>query len=240
MSERGPAANEIRFSRALYTVPQAARLVGMSSSTLLTWAHGYERTPAGRRAVRQGPVITCLPSRDDRRVIPFIGLVEATVVQAFRRTGLPMQRIRRALELLTEQGELEHALASRKLYTDGAAVLYDYARSHPGDPIQLLTVVTSGQRVFHEVVQEYLQRISFGDQWATELVVPVTKRPLLRVRPGVAFGEPLFIHGGAPLNAVRSRLLAGESIEALADDYDIPADEIGEALQAVWPGAVAA
>ncbi len=93
---------------------------------------------------------------------------------------------------------------------------------------------------FHEVVQEYLQRISFGDQWATELVVPVTKRPLLRVRPGVASGEPLFIHGGAPLDAVRSRFLAGESVASLADDYGIPADEIGEALQAVWPGAAAA
>jgi hypothetical protein len=31
-------------------------------------------------------------------VIPFIGLVEATVVWAFRRTNLPMQRIREALQ----------------------------------------------------------------------------------------------------------------------------------------------
>lgn len=212
----------------------------MSASTLETWAHGYERTPAGRSPVRQRPVITSVPAADDRRVIPFVGLVEATVVQAFRRTGLPMQRIRRALELLSAQGELEHALASHKLYTDGAAILYDYSRSHPDDPIKLLTVVSSGQRVFHEVVEEYLKRITFGDQWATELVVPVTERPLLRVRPGVAGGEPLFIHGGAPLDAVRSRFAAGEPIRSIALDYGVPADEIGEALHAVWPSTAAA
>ena len=151
-----------------------------------------------------------------------------------------MQRIRRALEVLAAQGELEHALASRKLYSDGTAVLYDYSRSHPEDPIKLLTVVSSGQRVFLEVIEEYLKRITFGDEWATELVVPVTNRPLLRVRPGVAAGEPLFIHGGAPLEAVRSRYAAGEPIRSLAADYDVPADEIDEALNAVWPSTAAA
>lgn len=212
----------------------------MSPSTLETWAHGYQRTPVGGPPVRQGSVITSVEAAQDSRVIPFVGLVEATVVQAFRRTGLPMQRIRKALEVLSAQGELDHALASRKLYSDGAAVLYDYSRSHPDDPIKLLTVVSSGQRVFHEVIEEYLQRITFGDQWATELLVPVTKRPLLRVRPYVAGGEPLFIHGGAPLEAVRSRFAAGEPIRSIAADYDVPVDEIDEALNAVWPSAAAA
>jgi hypothetical protein len=39
--------------------------------------------------------------------------------------GLPMQRIRRALEVLAHQGELDHDLASSQLYSDGANVLYD-------------------------------------------------------------------------------------------------------------------
>jgi hypothetical protein len=118
-----------RFTRRLYTVPEAARLVGMSPSTLDTWAHGYGRRPEGRSVVKQGPVVTSLGrTPDDGRSIPFIGLVEASVVQAFRQTGLPMQRIRRALEVLTEQGELDHALAPQRLYSDGAEVLYDCGR----------------------------------------------------------------------------------------------------------------
>ncbi|MCY4258928.1 MAG: hypothetical protein OXC91_01515 [Rhodobacteraceae bacterium] len=47
----------------------------------------------------------------------------ATVVQAFRRTGLPLQRIRKALSILADQGELEYALASRQLFSDGASIL---------------------------------------------------------------------------------------------------------------------
>ena len=230
-----------RFNRRLYTVSRAARLVGMSPSTLRTWSHGYTKTFKDRPPVTQGPVITSLNGAShDSRSIPFVGLVEATVVQAFRNTGLPMQRIRKALEVLANQGELRHALASRQLYSDGANVLYDYARKHDDRQLRLLTVVQTGQRVFHEVIEEYLQRITFGDQWATELILPVTDRRLLRVVPSVAGGDALFMNGGAPLSAVQSRAAAGEPIQSIATDYGTPTEDIREALRAIWPAKAAA
>lgn len=230
-----------RFTRRLYTVSEAARLVGMSPSTLDTWAHGYQRHPPGRAVVKQGPVITALGrTAADRRSIPFIGLVEAAVVQAFRNTGLPMQRIRRALEVLSQQGELPHALASKQLFTDGATVLYDYARSTDDKQLRLLTVVHTGQRVFHDIIREHLERISFGDTWAKELILPVTERKLLRVVPEIESGEPLFMEGGAPLSAVHSRFIAGEPVASIARDYNVPANDICEALHAIWPKTAAA
>ena len=156
-------------------------------------------------------------------------------MQAFRRTGLPMQRIRKALALLSSQGELDHALASRQLCSDGANVLYDYARRESDDQLRLLTVVSSGHRVFHEVIEEYLSRITFGDDWATELVVPVTEHNVLRIRPAIANGDPLFVHGGAPLPAVRSRYQAGEPITSIAEDFGVPVADIAETIDALWP-----
>ena len=207
----------------------------MHASTFATWAHGYERHFPNRRSVQGRAVITTVDG-DDGRLIPFVGLVEATVVQAFRRTGLPLQRIRRALDVLASQGELDHALASRQLFSDGANVLYDYARSEDDDQLRLLTVVGSGQRVFHEVIRDYLQRIRYGDdQWATSLILPATERQLLRVRPEIAAGEPLFMNGGAPLSVVHSRVQAGESIRSVARDYDVPESDVREALNAIWP-----
>ncbi|HEX7096620.1 MAG TPA: hypothetical protein VF183_12110 [Acidimicrobiales bacterium] len=228
-------AHELRFTKPLYTVKTAAQLVGMPPTTLTAWARGYERRFPGRPPVTQGPVITSVaPSPGSWETIPFIGLVEAMVVQAFRRTGLPLQRIRRALAVLAEQQELEHALASRRLYTDGAQILYDYSKETDDPQLRLLTVVASGQRVFHEVIAEYLTRIEFDDDdWATEVVLPVTERRLLRIRPDVASGEPIFIHGGAPLSAVRSRFLAGEEIASIARDYGVPPTDITEALHAL-------
>lgn len=231
-------ADDLRFTQPLYSITETARFVGMPASTLATWAKGYTKRFPDRPTVRQGPVITCIESRGPAEPrVPFIGLVEATVVQAFRRTGLPMQRIRKALAVLADQGELEHALASQRLYTDGAQVLYDYANQSGDQMLRLLTVVSSGQRVFHEVISHYLQRIIFDDTWATGLMLPVTEAPILYVRPMVASGDPLFVHGGAPLSAVVSRWKAGEPVQSIAEDYGTPPSEIEDALGALLPQA---
>jgi hypothetical protein len=60
--------------------------------------------------------------------MPFIGLAEAYALAAFRKAGVPMQRIRPSVDVLARELGLEHALASRRLYTDGAEVLYDCAQ----------------------------------------------------------------------------------------------------------------
>ena len=236
----GGTTIDSRFEVPIYSVAEAARLVGMHPSTLSTWAKGYERHFADRRAVRMGPVITSLTDQQHGTRLPFIGLVEAAVVQAFRRTDLPLQRIRVALEVLKAQGELAHALASQGLMTDGADVLYDYASSEHDGQLGLLTVVKSGQRVYTDLIADYLERITFGDEWATEMVVPVTEREVLRVRPNVAGSKPLFIRSGAPLDAVRDRVLAGEPVASVAGDFDTPAEDVQEALDAIWPSARAA
>jgi uncharacterized protein (DUF433 family) len=87
--------------------------------------------------------------------------------------------------------------------------------------------------VFREVIDEYLRRITFGDEWATELVLPITTKPLLRIRPAVAGGQPLFMSSGAPLNAVASRRRGGEPIASIARDYDLRPAEVRSALEAV-------
>jgi len=229
---------DLRFTEPLYTIADAARYVGMPASTLASWARGYTRRFPERPDVHQGPVITCLEGTGPGSArVPFVGLVEAMVVQAFRQTGLPLQRVRRALDVLAQDGELEHPLASRRLYTDGAQILFDYATESGDKGLQQLTVVESGQLVFQELISEYLKRISFDEHWANELYLPITKARLLRVRPDVAFGDPVFLHGGAPLSAVVSRRKAGESVESIADDYGVPRNEIEEALGGILPQA---
>lgn len=53
VEQGGVVKQDQRFTRQLYTLAEAARLVGMSPSTLDTWAHGYERQPRGRPVVKR-------------------------------------------------------------------------------------------------------------------------------------------------------------------------------------------
>jgi uncharacterized protein (DUF433 family) len=222
-------ALESRFTVPLYTVTEAAAYVGVPRSTFDTWARGYERRPHGRRPVHGEPLLTVTGTGGV--TIPFIGLAEGMVLAAFRETGLPLQRIRPALDRLRTEHELQHALASQSLYSDGANVLYDYARAHDDKALRLLTVVSSGQRVFHEVIDRYLSRITYGpDGFASQLILPITEQELLVVDPERAFGQPIFMHGGARLTDVRDRVRAGEPESDVATDYGVPLDEVRAAL----------
>lgn len=167
--------------------------------------------------------------------MPFVGLAEGHVVAALRR-GLErthrvsLQQIRAAVDILRKEIGLEHALASRALYTDGARLLYAYGEAEGGEELSDLTVLRSGQRVFSEVIRDYLERIDYGedDLWALRLHPPVSDQ--LIVDPHVAYGRPL-IHGyGVPADAVLDRLRAGDGLEVVAEDFDVP-PEIVEAVR---------
>jgi uncharacterized protein (DUF433 family) len=229
--------DRLRFEIPLYTVADAARIVGVPTSTLATWAKGYVRRPQGRAEVTGDPVITYLqPDRQGAPVIPFVGLAESMVLAAVRRSGVPMQRIRPALNALEQQIGLDHALASRRLYTDGAELLFEYGERHrgsePGDSALDLVVVRSGQRVFADVLADYLQRIEYGkDGYASLIHVPVYGHAAVVADPTRAFGAPIFERGGARVSDVLERFWAGESLDDLSDDFGVPLDEIEDVVR---------
>ena len=113
-----------RFATLLYGIGEAAGNLSVPPSTLTAWAYGYERRQLGTRAFQAKPIITAVrPQRPGGPAVPFIGLAEAYALAAFRSAGVPMQRIRPAIDALGRDLGLEHALASKRLYTDGAEVL---------------------------------------------------------------------------------------------------------------------
>jgi uncharacterized protein (DUF433 family) len=224
---------DVRFTEPLYTVGEAATFLRVPRSTMATWAGGYTRRRPGGASTKAGPVVTAF--QGDRKLprIPFVGLAEAMVVAAFRRAGVSLQHIRRALEVLEQQLGVEHVLASRRLYTDGSIVLFDYAQRHI-DELAELTVVVTQQRVFSDVVREYLDRITYApDGWAQDLVLPLTQRPVIKVDPRKAFGQPFFMHGSARMEDVVDRFLAGDPLVEVAEDFGVPPDELEDVLRAI-------
>ncbi|HTE61141.1 MAG TPA: DUF433 domain-containing protein [Solirubrobacteraceae bacterium] len=118
-----------------------------------------------------------------------------------------------------------HALASQRLYTDGAEVLYDYANQRSEDDLLELFVVRTGQTQFSELVRDYLRRITYGDDgWASQVRLPTYGRADVVVDPHVAFGLPVVARGAARVEDLVDRFLAGDTISDIADDFDVPLD----------------
>lgn len=225
-----------RFSAPLYTVVEAARYLDVPASTLATWTKGYQRRPQGRREVIGVPVLTTLRTSGRGPVIPFVGLGEGIVLSAMRRAGVPLQRIRPALARLGAELGLKHALASSRLYTDGAEVLYDYAErsadKNAARAARELVVVRHGQRVFNEVVESYLRRLEFGPDGYVDLIrLPVYEVAEVVVDPARGFGQPIFARGGARVEDALALFRAGEPLDVVAEEYGVPHAQLEDAVR---------
>ncbi|MDQ1429164.1 MAG: hypothetical protein QOK39_2640 [Acidimicrobiaceae bacterium] len=225
-----------RFDLALYTLAEAARALDVPASTFATWAKGYLRRPPGGQPVAGEPVVTSLEAPPGKPSVPFVGLAEGVVLAAVRRSGVPLQRIRPALEVLAREIGVAHALASKALYTDGAEVLFDYAQHAPHDEAEAaggLVVVRSGQRVFKPVIDDYLRRIEYGpDGYAQLIRLPAYERANVLADPTRSFGQPIFARGGGRVSDVLDRFWAGDDIHTLTQEFGVPAEEIEDVLRA--------
>src|SRR5947207_1098571 len=158
------------------------------------------------------------------------------LLAAVRRAGAPLQRIRPALDRLVGEIGVAHALASRALYTDGAELLFDYAQqagNEEAGAASELVVVRSGQRVFRDVIQDYLRRIEYSnDGYARLIQLPAYERAEIVADPTRSFGQPIFVHGAARLSDVLERFWAGDDIHVLSAEFGVPSVEIEDALRA--------
>lgn len=227
----GLARGDLRLARPLFTLREAAGYLSIPRSTLRDWA---------RPGPHAAPLVTTFSAEGRQPTMPFIGFAEAYVLSAFRKAGVPMQRIRPAVEMLIDSIGLEHALASEQLYTDGAEVLYDYASEQGDGALLELTVVRTGQRQFSELVREYLTRIRYGsDGWATKVDLPAYGTAKVVVDPRRAFGIPLVVHGGARVEDLVDRFVAGDSVTDIADDFGVPEAEVEDVIRVATRAATA-
>ena len=147
-----------------------------------------------------------------------------------------MQRVRPALRELQKGLGIHHALASRKLYTDGAELLYDYSERHPhaeaAQAARELVVIRSGQCLFAKVIEEYLRGFSYAPDGYVELFrVPVYREAEVVVDPTRSSGAPIFARGGCRVEDVLQRFQAGESLNELTTEFGVPASHLEDALR---------
>lgn len=211
-----------------YGVTEAAHYLGIPKATLMSWVMGrHYPTETGRRFFK--PIIE-LPDKEER-LLSFVNLVEAHVLDALRRAhGIPFSQVRKAVQYLKNRLGSKHPLAEQKFATDGVDLFVELFG-------QLLNISREGQLVIKELIEAYLQRVE-----RDPVGIPVRLYPFTRDRkpeepksvvidPYVSFGRPVLAGTGIATTIIAQRYKAGESIEELAEDYGRSRSDIEEAIR---------
>lgn len=233
MSARGKVMNgdsspKRIFESKRYPVAEAARLAGTSAQNARRWIKGYS-TPGHRME----PVFGHRHGPDEPR-LSFVELVELAVVARFRGASarpIPLERLRAAHRFAREQLGVDYPFASQRMLVEGGHVLWEFERDDPGGPRLVLDM--HGQHVLPGVVLEELQHMDFDEP--SGLVVrwfPRGRDASIVVDPERGGGRPIVAGTNIRAEVVRARFDSGESVQDLAEEFEIGIPAVEAALRA--------
>lgn len=199
-----------------YSLTQAAKYAGAGRTTVSNWY---------RHRNQFGPA---LPRMTPRAPLSYIELIEVAVVATFRAQGVSLKTIRSARRYLTKKLGFEHPFAQLQLRTDGAHILLEW-REDPEEEIRdrIVRVDESGQIAWETPVEQRFEQFTYLQDLA------IAWRPWgpgsrIVIDPRVAFGAPNV--KGIATWAIKERVVAGEPIPFVAEDYGLEEAAVREAL----------
>lgn len=146
---------------------------------------------------------------------------------------MTMQAIRKAIDYLTEvHPDIPHPLANLKfLSTDGTHLYHDDPRGG------CYSANERGQYVIQDIVKDYLWRFKFGDDHLPILFFPsksiriATDKPEICINPDILCGQPVITGSRISVRMIADLFAAGESMDAIMEDYDLTQNQVQEAIR---------
>ncbi len=211
-----------------YGLSEASRYLSVREATLKSWVLGRNYTAQGKK--RFALPLIHLPSDDTSR-LSFMNLVEAHVLNAIRKKHqIPFPRIRKAVDYLEKELQSKHPLADERLKTDDIDLFIEQFGT-------LINVSRGGQLAIRELLDLYLRRIEHDADGLARRIYPFTRKVgqddprFIVIDPYIGFGKPIVKDSGVPTHVIGERYKAGDSIEALAEDYELTPLQIQEAIR---------
>jgi uncharacterized protein (DUF433 family) len=209
----------------LYSLAEVAYFLGIPKATLHRWTrHGHTK-----RMELIEPLI--VPADRESALYSFYNLNEAHILSVTTRVHkLKLKRVRDAMTQLKSMriSNPHHPLLSREFYTDGRDLFVKTIEKRTK-----LTVNVSqfGQLGLREVLDSYLERIERDAEFNPVKLYPIRQRgKVVSIIPTVSSGRPIIDSTGIPVAAIWHRHKAGDTVETIAEDYEIPESQIEGAI----------
>ncbi|HMQ58595.1 MAG TPA: hypothetical protein PKE65_08600, partial [Rhizobiaceae bacterium] len=136
----------------IYSVSEASRLTGVSSSRIRRWLSGHHAGGKHYDRLWKSQI-----QIGEETFLGFRDLTEARVAAAFISAGLPAQKIRRAIEIAREKYGIDRPLSTNSFRTDGKTVFLVLAAETGEGVVDVL----GDQFVFKKIIEPSLKGLVF-------------------------------------------------------------------------------
>ena len=216
----------------LYTIPQAARLLRLSSQKLRRWADGYLFLSDGARRRSEPLIHRDLQEREDEVILTFQDLLELHMVRFFRSEGVSIQTIRKAAEQATLLYKTTHPFTVKGFETDGKSIFATLEEQGVEgiSKAELLQDLIRSQMVMESIARPFFRQIEFEEMEPSRWF-PNGKGGGIVIDPQRSFGKPIEKVSGIPTETLYNMARGGEKIENIAHWYKIDVETVHEAVR---------
>jgi len=213
------------LTKGLYTVPEAARLIGAPMAKVRGWIAGYPKT-------KGGPVLKNeVGWMDGKLAMSFTNLMEIRFIQYFSNYGVKVVSIRLMAEEARKILRHPHPFATATVFkTDGRKIFAEVAEK-TGD--KHLYDLRAKNWAIVEVIEQSLKRgVVYnpkGDAvgWHPRQDIA----PNVIIFPQASFGQPVLEESRIPTRTLfRAFMAEGETYESVANWYRVPKKLVEEAI----------
>lgn len=209
------------LSRPMYYMGDVDRVLGLHGGTAKRWIDGYQRN--GRD---YDPVVR--ENRTGDLVVTWGEFVEARLLAEYRSAQVPMVKLRATVERLRARLNTQYPLAhaSTLLEVQGREIV-ERVQNETGTP-GWLVIVRNGQLGLDYRAESFTRSAHYDDDIVQKLR-PVSTIEEVWVNPLMRDGEPVV--NGVPTSVLAEMFRAGDSIDNLADWYELDVREVEAALR---------
>jgi len=209
------------LDRAIYSYADVDRLNRLTPGTGRRWLEGHER--AGRF---YEPVLR--PEPTGANAVTWGEMVEARLLAEFRGR-VSLQRLRPAVVRLRQEfGSHPLAHARPLLDVEGRELVRKVQDEVSLDPELQLVVVRNDHLMLNLRAQRFRDAVTYNDGVAATLC-PADRTPEVLMDPQRSFGQPSV--RGVRTDVLAEDYRAGESLESLADLYDLELRQVDQAIR---------
>ena len=211
------------LERPAYGIAEAAGLLGLRRDRAHAWLDG-----CARQGVRYPPVIRPEPTGND--LVTWGEFVELGYLREYRRNRVPLQRLRPVIDELRRAFSTPYPLATAKPYIFDKELVLDVQEKNDL-PSAIAIVVRSGQQIMLAGdANRFFKKIEFDPPESGDVrrLHPAGKASPVVIDPLVRFGRPSV--GGVATERLWELFDAGESLDEIADGYDMDVELIRAAV----------
>lgn len=202
------------LDRPVYGMAQVDRLLALPGGTARRWIDGYKRGPKD-----YPPVVRVEPTGEE--IVTWGEFVETRLLSEYRNAGVPMVKMRPAVERLRESFHSKYPLAHARPFVNDRELVLAMQESIGLERELRLVLVRNDQLVLTDPAQNFFESAQFSQ--AADIVERL--RPVKEIRE--VFIDPLRQFGEPVVRSVRTEIIAeqvraGESIASIAELYELP------------------